>query len=128
MNYTKCPNCKLVDIAAEATCRRCGVALYGAAKAASKRTFPLWPMLIAALAIGYFAYSYSGWHGNAPKAGPVPTAQIVPQAQPTLTTRAEYEQNQKAQYKTAIQNSQGIAQSQKRLEETQKLMQPPPKQ
>jgi hypothetical protein len=41
----------------------------------------------------------------------------------TLGTRSQFEQQQKQNYKTAIQNSQGLQLSQKHTEETQKLMQ-----
>ena len=41
----------------------------------------------------------------------------------TLGTRSQFEQQQKQNYTTAIKNSQGLADSQRHVEETQKLMQ-----
>lgn len=41
-------------------------------------------------------------------------------------SRTEYDQKRTDPYKNAIQTSPGLAESQKRLEETQKLMSPPP--
>jgi len=46
-----------------------------------------------------------------------PGAQIKPQ------TRSEFQEQQKQNYVTAVKNSQGLAESQKHTEETQKLMQ-----
>jgi hypothetical protein len=79
---------------------------------------------------GFVAYSYFGnkTQTNQTKANAVNTAAVQPNPQPTLSLRSEYEKQQTGHYKTAIQNSQSLAESQKRLEETQKLMQPQPNQ
>jgi hypothetical protein len=40
----------------------------------------------------------------------------------SLSTRTEYQQQQKQNYKTAISNSQGLAESQKHNEDVKQLM------
>lgn len=128
MDKVKCKDCGLVDIAGESHCRRCGSELYqtrGKKGLAAKRTsFGSMSLLrIAGIVIAAYAvYAYLGQPQSDPAANPINRSQ----PQPTLSLRAEHEQRQTGSYKTAIQSSQGLAESQKRLEETQKLMQSEP--
>ncbi len=131
MNAIKCRNCHLVNHASLYVCQRCGFELTETVRKPSGRqkapssglSLPL-KLALAALA-GFVAYSYFGG-----ELSPVPNTttagHATAQPQPTLSLRSEYEQRQTGAYKNAIQNSPGLAQSQKRLEETQKLMQPQP--
>ena len=123
----------MIDFAREAVCRRCGVSLYEATQSTTKnqanapqRKIPVVSIAIAA-AVAFVLYTYFGAKPTEPvnmKAAVPATSQ--PQPQPTLSARAEHEQRMTGSYKTALQNSPALAESQKRLEETQKLMQNEP--
>jgi len=129
MSKIKCGNCGLVDFAGDGGCRRCGVSMYGTPQTGStnrdnttRRTIPLVPIVIAA-AVAFGIYSYFGAKPAVPINANVASRVISqPQPQPTLSARAEYEQKTTGAYKNAIQTSPGLAESQKHLEETQKLM------
>ena len=55
---------------------------------------------------------------------PAHQAGVQPRPQATLSTRSEADQKRMQSVKTAIHNSQGLAESERRMAETQKLMQP----
>ena len=81
----------------------------------------LYTLLFLTLIGGIAYYLFSGVeksydHVKATEANR-PGANVKPQ------TRSELQEKQKQNYTTAIQKSQGLAESQKRTEETQKLMQ-----
>ena len=133
MDKVKCRNCGLVDAIGESTCRRCGEAHAGFSQNRVKEPVssirqPIPMLRIAGVAIAAIAAYY--YFGANPKGSTDPSAanQSIqkPQPQPTLSLRAEHEQRQKGAYKTAIQNSPGLAGSQKHVEETQRLMQGEP--
>lgn len=129
MNKIKCSSCGLVDFENDGGCRRCGVAMYGVPPSAAKgrdnttrRTIPLVPIAIAA-AVAFGLYSYFAAETAKPVSANVAAhTNSQPQPQPTLSARAEHEQRMTGSYKNAIKTSPGLAESQKHLEETQKLM------
>ena len=133
MNKIKCGSCGLVDFAGEGGCRRCGVSLYETSPSVSKsrgnaprRTIPLVPIAIAAAA-AFGLYSYLGAEPAEPVNANVAThtsSQLQPR--PTLSLRAEHEQRMTGSYQNAIKTSPGLAESQKHVDETQKLMQNEP--
>jgi hypothetical protein len=136
MNSIKCRNCRLVNPESRYDCQRCGFELTEPVQLRSSRTkksssgglsFPVKLALVAAF--GYIAYTYFGGGEEPPVLNTTAANRPVAKPQPTLSMRSEYEQHQTSSYKNAVQSSPGLAQSQKRLEETQKLMQSePPKQ
>lgn len=87
----------------------------------SSLTIPVRPILFVVLA-GAAAYWYFGGTSAPDHASTRIDAAAVPQPQPTLSIRRENEQRTKGAYFEAIKNSPGISASDKRLAETNKLM------
>ena len=136
MNKINCTKCGLANLASDYDCRRCGHDMGTRFANSSQRIGPReaakgssWLSTIVILAIiggaAYYLFSgveksYDGVKATeANRFGAQSKQQaVVPQ------TRSEFEQGQKQNFKTAIQNSEGLSESQKHNEETQKLMQP----
>lgn len=132
MNKIKCTKCGLVNLASDYDCRRCGHDMGTRFMVSSQRIGPreaakssswLYTLLFLALIGGGAYYIFSGVEKSYEDIQGNETKRQASQPTDGLSTRSEYEQRQKQNYKTAIQNSQGLAESQKRTEETQKLMQ-----
>lgn len=122
MSRAKCTQCGLVNSIADEACRRCGVDLYAAAQPAAKSkpkaeiSIPFGKIAIAAAVV--FGIYYWTSTPTAPQAPPNNGAK----PQPTLSARQEHENQQKTAYSIAVKNSGGLAESQKRTAETEKLM------
>ena len=135
MNRIECPECGLINRASESVCRRCGRGIGEYVKpknkirdprAEAQRSSWVYTMLIVALIGGAAYYLFNGFETSYKKINADDTYRTtVPANQPQAPlSRTEYEQKQQATFKTAIKNSPGLAESDKRLAETQKLMQP----
>lgn len=122
MSRAKCAQCGLVNSIDDNTCRRCGVGLYdftGRAKTEQVRreiNLPLGKIAIAAAA------AFGIYYWTSMPATPPPAPQAGPKPQPTLSAREEHESQKKQAYTTAIKNSGGLADHQKRTAETEKFM------
>ena len=130
MNKTKCTKCGLVNLPEDHDCRRCGHDMGTRFMVSSQRIGPreaaksssqwLYTLLFVALIGGLAYYLFSGVEKSYNEVKTIeqtrPGANIAPQ------TRSQFQEAQKQNYTTAIKNSQGLAESQKRTEETQKLM------
>jgi hypothetical protein len=130
MQKVKCSKCGLVDKSDEIACRRCGAlfddsgrgSVFFSSANLITRSIPVLP--IAGIAVAtVIAYWYLG-SSQAPTTS-MPDEQTISNSTPapTITLRNEHEQKAKGAYFNAIRNSPGIADSQKRLEETQRSMQ-----
>lgn len=130
MNKITCKNCGLVNLASDYDCRRCGYDMGTRFMVSSQRIGPreaakssswIYTLLFLTLIGGIAYYLLSGVEKSYDNVKSIeanrPGAQSAPQ------TRTEFQERQKQNYTTAIKNSQGLAESQKRTEETQKLMQ-----
>lgn len=131
MNKITCKNCGLVNLASDYDCRRCGYDMGTRFMVSSQRIGPreaakssswLYTLVFLALIGGIAYYLFSGVENSYKDVKNIeatrPGAQVnAPQ------TRSEVQERQKQNYTTAIKNSGGLAESQKRTEETQKLMQ-----
>jgi len=135
MKGIKCSECGLTNFRSETMCRRCGRAIgeYKAAvnnrrnpREAAKRSSWLYTVLIITLIGGGAYYLYNGILQS--------FEQIQPQQQqppprsatnlPQPATRTESDRQRAEPYKNAVRNSQGVAESERRTAETQKLTQP----
>ena len=137
MNKIKCTNCGLVNLASDYDCRRCGHDMGTRFMTSSQRIGPreaakssswLYTLLFLALIGGAAYYIFSGVEKSYDD---VKVNETKRQASPPtdgLSTRSEYEQRQKQNYKTAVQDSPNLKESQKHNEDVQKLMQPDQKQ
>jgi hypothetical protein len=96
--------------------------MYGATDAparSSPRTeinLPIGKIAIAA-AVAFGIYYYTSLPSTPPT-----SLQGGPKPQPTLSAREEHESQKKQAYTTAIKNSGGLADSQKRTAETEKFI------
>ena len=135
MNKITCKSCGLVNLASDHDCRRCGYDMGTRFMVSSQRIGPreaakssswLYTLLFIALLCGIANYLLSGVEKSYDNVKALevnrPGAQANKPAD-TLGTRSQFEQQQKQNYTTAIKNSQGLADSQRHVEETQKLMQ-----
>jgi len=134
MNKEKCTKCGLTNLPTDLACRRCGNPVgdnfmhssprLGPRQAARKGSW-LSTLVLIALLGGAAWYLFSGVEKSYDS---VKTAeQSRPGAQfnkpaDTLGTRSQFEQQQKQNFKTAIQNSKGLAESQRHTQEVQKLV------
>lgn len=134
MNSTKCKSCGIVNLSTDLHCRRCGHVLFASSSSynvqsprmAAKRGFPFFSIILVAAAIGIFAYMYMGIKNEMNEVQTSEANRIATQAkQPDIgLSRSEADKKRAGQYGNTIQNSAALAESKKRLEETQKLMQP----
>lgn len=134
MNSTKCKNCSLVNLSSDLHCRRCGQVLSAKSssynvqspRVAAKRGFPFSSIILVGAAIAVFAYFYMSIKKEMSEIQSSEANRLATQAkQPDAgLSRSEADKKRVGQYGNAIQNSPALAESKKRLEETQKLMQP----
>lgn len=135
MNKITCKNCDLVNLASDYDCRRCGYDMGTRFMVSSQRIGPreaakssswLSTLLFLTLMGGAAYYIFSGVEKSYDNVKASETNRLGAQSKQQMDgarTRSEFEEKQKQNYKTAIQNSQGLSESQKHNEETQKLMQ-----
>lgn len=134
MNSIKCKSCSLVNLSSDLHCRRCGHVLAAnsssyntqSPRMAARRGFPFASIILVAAAIGIFAYMYLGIKSEMTQIQSSEANRIATQAkQPEGgLSRSDADKKRSGQYGNAIQNSPALAESKKRTEETQKLMQP----
>jgi len=119
MGGSKCNHCGLVNLASDTICRRCGERFAGPIRGRkpagprdrAKSSSRLWPLLALAVVGAAIYYVYSGAERS---------VQSVPSMTPGVpVTRSQ--QTQANAYKTAVQNSNGLAQGQKHTAEIEKM-------
>jgi hypothetical protein len=93
---------------------------------AAKRGFPFFSIILVGAAIAIFAYFYVAIKHEMSEIQASEANRLATQAkQPDAgLSRSEADKKRAGQYGNAIQNSPALAESKKRTEETQKLMQP----
>jgi hypothetical protein len=136
MNSLKCSKCEVVNLESDIWCRRCGSSLMRTApskvrgpREAAQREFPLFSIIIVGVAFAFVTYVYTGLQKEIADIGATDAQRIATQAkqqQSEPLSRSEADQKQAGQYKSAVQDAPAIAQSKKRLAETEKLMAPTP--
>ncbi len=136
MKGIKCSSCGLTNFGSELFCRRCGSGIGQFTATRSKKRNPreeakqsswLYTILIIVLIAGGAYYLYGGFLKSFEEVQspvPVQTKTPAPNPQPALTSRTESDKQRTVPFKNAIQNSQGLSEADRRLAETQKLMQP----
>lgn len=127
MERLKCTNCGLVNTVSDDKCRRCysplvEVNLFQPRPSSSfSLTIPVRPILFLILAL-VAAYWYFGGTSADDRVSTTSERPTAPQPYPTLSVRREQEQKAKGAYFDAIEKSPGIRESDKRLEQTNKLI------
>src|SRR5436305_825406 len=123
MDGSKCGHCGLINMDTDSTCRRCGEEIGQITWKSSKRvgprdrarrSSPLWSLLALTIIGAAIYYVFAGAERSFESVGQTtPGTPIAParQSQPTA-------------YKTAVQNSNGLATGQNHTAEIQKLTQP----
>lgn len=132
MRSNKCRNCHLVGPSSESACRRCGYEFdapkqpfRGGPRERARRGFPYSIILVGAV-VAFFLYMYSGIQNEMSQIEMDEAKRAATEPKPTQPglTRSQQDQQRTGQYKNAIQTAPALAESQKRLAETEKLMQP----
>lgn len=138
MDGNKCVNCKLINLGTDIFCRRCGHeigntmpinATVRSPRQAAKESTSFYTIATLAIIGAIAAYFFFGVQKSVDQVTANDNRRLASQAnqKPEPLSRTEYDQKRAGSYKSAIQNSPGLAASQKRLEETEKLMAPEPK-
>ena len=136
MNSIKCPHCSLVNLDTDFVCRRCGSDLFPAAKLdktygsgkGPKKGISIFSIILIGGVVAFFVYAYTGIQKemNAIDATEAGRQAAQPANNPGFTSRDDAEKKRTGSFANAVQNSQGLAESQKHNEELQKAMQPQP--
>ena len=131
MNKIKCTKCGLVNLAEDYDCRRCGHDMGTRFANSSQRIGPreaakssswLYTLVFLALIGGVAYYLFSGVEKSYDDVKVSETKRMASGPTDSASTRTEFQQQQKQNYKTAISNSQGLAESQKHNEEVKQMM------
>ena len=133
MNKVKCKYCSLVNLASDMYCRRCGQEIGGSSGQSSSPRSPreaakgsswLSTILILTLIGGVAYYIFSGVEKSYSdvKASEMNRIADQPKQSPAGLTRREMDKQRAGQYGNAVQNSHGLATSQKHNEEIKQLM------
>ena len=132
MNGSKCSKCGLVNLESDLTCKRCDSPTWTTGKSTgptlgSMFKSAFYTILALALVGSAAMYIFSGVERSYDQVGASETKRLAsqPKVQPTEQTRTQFEKQQAGHYGTAVQNSNGLAQSQKHNEEIDKLMKAP---
>ncbi len=134
MNKLKCRRCGLVNASTDTSCRRCGEETGGrrissnarqSPREAAKKSSWIYTLLFLAVVISAASYLFKGFEKSYDEVNANELNR--PQSQPKPKTdghgpRAEEEQKRTGAYKNAVQKSSGLAESQKHVDETNKLM------
>lgn len=122
----------MANLASDYDCRRCGHDMGTRFMVSSQRIGPreaakssswLSTLIFLALIAGGAYYLFSGVEKSYDDVKTNETKRLASQPTDGLSTRSEYQQRQKQNYKTAVSNSQGLAESQKHNEEVKQMMQ-----
>ena len=137
MEAIKCSQCHLMNLPTVFRCRRCGHVIgipeadriRGPRQRSNGVSSWLYTILALALVAAAAAYVYQGFEKsfNQIQANEAKRTAKQGNAQPPALSRSQFEKQQAGHYGTAIQNSNGLAQSQKHVEDVEKLIQNPPK-
>lgn len=132
MNPNKCRNCHLVNHASQLVCRRCGFEFAApeqpirrGPREQARRGFP-YSIIVVGAVIAFFMYVYSGIQNEMSQIemNEAKRAATAPKVNQPPLSRTQEDQQRAGQFKNAVQSAPALAQSQKRLAETEKLMQP----
>ncbi len=132
MNPNKCRNCHLVNLASQLVCRRCGFEFAApeqpirrGPREKARRGFP-YSIIVVGAVIAFFMYVYSGIQNEMSQIemNEAKRAATAPKVNQPPLSRTQEDQQRAGQFKNAVQNAPALAESQKRLAETEKLMQP----
>ncbi len=126
-----------MNLGSDAFCRRCGLELGQKATysttprspgQAAKQSSSFYTIIAIGIVGAIAAYFYFSIQQSVNQVTANDNRRLASQANQKAEplSRTEYDQKRAGSYKNAIQNSPGLAESQKRLEETQKLMAPQP--
>jgi hypothetical protein len=137
MEVIKCSQCHLMNPPTAFRCRRCGHVVGipepdrvpGPRERSNGVSSWLYTLLALALVVAAAAYIYQGFEKSFSQVQANEAKRTAKQVntQPPALSRSQFEKQQAGHYGTAIQNSNGLAQSQKHVDEVEKLMQNPPK-
>ncbi len=130
MNSVKCPICQLVNLETDFSCRRCGNALrssasgYNSTPKGPRKEISIFSIILIGAVIAFVAWAYSNIQKEMIDIDAQRFASQPTQAngQP-FTTRKAAEQQRTGAYANAVQNAPALAEHQKRVRETEKMVQ-----
>lgn len=126
MSSIKCRKCNLNNFSTDVECQRCGSPLSERSRAEKRSSsgFSIYPLIFLAIAGGIAYYTYSGVRENVSQINANEANRVAAQAnqQGQGLSRTEYDRQRAGQYGNAVKDSPALAESQRRNEERQKIM------
>lgn len=129
MNSIKCKNCGLSNFPDDVECRRCGFSFLRSTKKKERSPSPVsvWTLLMLAILGGLAYYVINGTQESIDQvtADQMKQATTRPAERPIAPglSRSEYDRQKTQTYSDAVRNSQSIADHNKHIQQTEKVMQ-----
>jgi hypothetical protein len=130
MNSIKCKNCGLNNFPTDIECRRCRTSFQKSSKVKEERSrsrFSIWSLLLLALLAGVAYYAYDGTLSSMDKVNANDAKRVASQpAERPLApglSRTEYDRQKSQTYGDAVRGSQSLADHDKNIQRTEKMMQ-----
>lgn len=128
MNSLKCPSCHLVNLETDFSCRRCGSDLHPSTSRYAeprppKKGISIFSIILIGGVIAFVAWAYTNIQKEM---GEIDSQRFAADPMPGsqgYTSRGEAQKARTAAYGNAVQNSSGLAEHQRRVKETEKLVQ-----
>src|SRR4030095_8964577 len=130
MNSIKCKNCGLTNFPNDPECRRCGNSFLKSPKAKKEKTptrFSVWTLLLLAFftALAYYVYTGTLQSMEQVNTNEAKRTASQPAERPVAPglSRSEYDKQKTQTYAGAVRDSQSLADHNKHIQETEKVMQ-----
>ncbi|HKX82841.1 MAG TPA: hypothetical protein VJL58_01360 [Pyrinomonadaceae bacterium] len=129
MNSVKCPSCHLVNLETDFSCRRCATQLHPStsrfdAPKPRKKGVSIFSIILIGAVIAFVAWAYTNIQKEI---GEIDAQRIATQPAPSntqgFTSRSEEQRQRTGAYGNAVQNSPALAEHEKRVRETEKMVQ-----
>ena len=130
MNSIKCKNCGLSNFPSDVECRRCGLSFLSPAKSKkekSPRSFSLGTLLMVTMVGALAYYFFTGTEESIKKVNADDAKRVAsqPAERPMAPglSRSEYDRQKSQTYGDAVRGSEGLAEHNKHIQQTEKTMQ-----
>lgn len=128
MNSVKCPSCHLVNLETDFSCRRCGSDLHPSASRYAtptprKKGVSIFSIILIGAVIAFVTWAYTNVQKQMSEIEAERLATQPAANGQGFTTRREAQQQRIGAYANAVQNAPALTEHEKRVRETEKLVQ-----